>query len=629
MGELNLLVLAGSSKITTIASTFDHPLPPFWKVAMVSQDKLRADREILEAANAKGTTARIGAWMRLSGPGWLQSAITLGGGSLLSALYLGVLGGTSFLWLQIVAIFLGVVMLSAISYVTLTTGIRPFRAINAYVNPVLGVGWVVATVLANMIFILPQFSLCFDTVSTVLLPEQVPSESVTARIVVSSITAVLGLGLVILSVRGGRLSRFFDLLLKLIVAAIVVCFVIVTVWLWQYGHIDWSAILMGLVPDPAIWWRPAPELAALIETLPEAQQTWWQDRIVAMQRNVMISATTTAVGINMTFLLPYSMLARGWDKPFRGLSRFDLITALGIPYLLVTSCIVIAAANAFHAKADEALLSEDSEVVLSSTFFNKPLQSLMSDRMTLDGQADNGADDPSSAESSPGVVPGEPGAEAELSPGEIATYIAGMPSEERILAAALVKPSSNQLAAALSPLFGEGNSGKLVFGLGALAMGFSTLVILMLINGYAVAEVLGDFRSPVLRIVGAALACASGFCWVWLWAGESRTWLTMVASSFAAVLLPIAYLAFFLLMNNARLLGDAMPRGLRRVVWNTLMLAALAGAFAQATLAASEKIRSSTTGGFVAGGLGTFALLMLFGFGCVVRNNQMQEQDDG
>ena len=46
------------------------------------------------------------------------------------------------------------------------------------------------------------------------------------------------------------------------------------------------------------------------------------------------------------------MLARGWDKPFRGLARWDLITGMAIPLPVVTTCIVIASANAFHAKAD-------------------------------------------------------------------------------------------------------------------------------------------------------------------------------------------------------------------------------------------------------------------------------------
>ena len=123
-------------------------------------EKTFRDREILAAAQAKGAGSTMAAYLRLSGPGWLQSAITLGGGSLGSALYLGMIGGTDLLWVQLVAIIAGVVMLSAISYVTLSTGKRPFPAINQYINPVLGVGWITATILANMIFILPQFSLC-------------------------------------------------------------------------------------------------------------------------------------------------------------------------------------------------------------------------------------------------------------------------------------------------------------------------------------------------------------------------------------------------------------------------------------------------------------------------------------
>jgi fatty acid desaturase len=45
-------------------------------------------------------------------------------------------------------------------------------------------------------------------------------------------------------------------------------------------------------------------------------------------------------------------------------------------------------------------------------------------------------------------------------------------------------------------------------------------------------------------------------------------------------LLPIAYLTFFLLMNQRNLLGESIPRGGRRVVWNILMvIATVAAAF--------------------------------------------------
>ncbi len=89
----------------------------------------RVRDEVHPTRAAEESTGKVGrcCTRQLSGPGWLQSAITLGGGSLAGALFLGVLGGTSLMWLQLVAIIMGVIMLSAISYVTLSTGGRPFR----------------------------------------------------------------------------------------------------------------------------------------------------------------------------------------------------------------------------------------------------------------------------------------------------------------------------------------------------------------------------------------------------------------------------------------------------------------------------------------------------------------------
>jgi hypothetical protein len=45
--------------------------------------KVQSDRELLQQASEDGKL--LGAYVRLSGPGWLQSAITLGGGSLAGA----------------------------------------------------------------------------------------------------------------------------------------------------------------------------------------------------------------------------------------------------------------------------------------------------------------------------------------------------------------------------------------------------------------------------------------------------------------------------------------------------------------------------------------------------------------
>jgi len=127
----------------------------------------------------------------------------------------------------------------------------------------------------------------------------------------------------------------------------------------------------------------------------------------------------------------------------------------------------------------------------------------------------------------------------------------------------LVKPNASQLASTLTPLLGEGKEkqANLIFGIGAFAMGFSTIIILSLINSYAFAEMFRRHDNNWIRVVGAVLAITFGIFWYVLWAGESRTYLAILASTFGAILLPIAYLAFFLLMNSSSLLGREKPTG--------------------------------------------------------------------
>lgn len=559
-------------------------------------EKTYRDRDILTAAKQKGALAVTGSYFRLSGPGWLQSAITLGGSSLGGALYLGMLGGTSMLWLQLVAIVIGVIMLSAISYVTLSTGKRPYAAINEYINPVLGVGWITATILANMIWIMPQFSLCYDTLDTNLTGGLADTNQM--KWMVSAGLAVLAMIMVMMSFKPGWMSRTFDVILKLMVGMIVICFVAVVYKLGSNGELNWTQILWGFVPNINHWNSTAPDVQNILAVLPTDQHEYWQKLIIGAQQQSMIGVTATAVGLNMTFLLPYSMLARGWDKPFRGLANFDLILGMAVPYLIVTSCIVIASAHAFHMQADAEFLSSDPAVVQTSKLFDSSMGVLEDYYRYTKGDA--------AAETLDGL-------NAEQKKSQIAEYAAAISPAERQLALTQVKPTAGQLAASLTPLLGERNA-KLAFGLGALAMGFTTIVILMLINGYAFAEIFSHFESVWARGVGALAAGVAGFCWYIFWQGESKTWLIIVASTFAAILLPIAYVSFFALMNSRKLLGDDKPTGTRMTVWNLLMAVGVIGALAQAYGGIVIQMNKPGTGSFVIGGVATFLLLALIGF---------------
>ena len=143
------------------------------------------------------------------------------------------------------------------------------------------------------------------------------------------------------------------------VAVIVLSFfaVVIKMTLSETG-LPWGEILAGFIPDFSLLSQPAAKLQAALDAVGEGGREFWRAKILATQTDRMIAAAGTAVGINMTFLLPYSMLKRGWNKDFRGLAGFDLATGLFIPFLLATSCVVIASATQFHGQYDPALLGE-------------------------------------------------------------------------------------------------------------------------------------------------------------------------------------------------------------------------------------------------------------------------------
>ena len=176
-------------------------------------------------------------------------------------------------------------------------------------------------------------------------------------------------------------------------------------------------------------------------------------------------------------------------------------------------------------------------------------------------------------------------------------------------------------------IVGGGLNGSLM-AIAAANMGFSTIVILMLINGYAFAEIAGKYESNLWRMGGALAAVLVGCFWWWLWDGQSKTWLIIVASTFGAILLPIAYISFFALMNSRRLLGDEKPTGRRMFVWNLLMGIGVLGAIAQAAGAIITKINDPATGGFVIGGVVTFMMLALVGFSARFRRHDSSASAD-
>ncbi len=312
------------------------------------------EKKYLAQAEASGLFSKLGAYTKLSGPGWLQSAITLGGGSLASSLFLGVLAGYSLLWLQPMAIVLGIIMLSAISHVTLSTGQSPFTSINNEINPVLGWGWAIATIMANIVWCLPQFSLGTAAVTQNLIPAL---NNTGGKVLICAFILTIAFLVVRAYDKGSTGVKIFDWVLKIMVGVVVISFFGVVIKLSTSGEADWGSILAGFVPDFSLFNSPAETYNPFLEGTGEFR-SFWESKIVGLQQDVMISAAATAVGINMTFFMPFVLLRRKWGREHRGLAKFDLWTALLIPYVIATSCVVIAAGTRFNGKPESAFNSE-------------------------------------------------------------------------------------------------------------------------------------------------------------------------------------------------------------------------------------------------------------------------------
>jgi len=288
--------------------------------------QLRREVAALEDLERRPFLTRAGGYIRRSGPGLLQSAMTLGAGSATASVVAGVSFGYKLLWVQPVGMFLGVMMLAALSNVVLTTGERPYASVGRELSRAIAFLWALGTIFASIIWHFPQYGLAAGAArdlaslggASVFAADQsltgtgwAVSFAVGVLILAINVFMVFSYGS---SPRGIRLYEWF---LRAVIALIMLLFSIVV--LTNLDRIDWTELGKGL-----IGWYGIPE-----HTNPQ-------------HVTLVLGMLGAAVGINMTFLYPYSVLAKGWGKAHKTLARWDLAMSMFLPFVLVTSLVIIA-----------------------------------------------------------------------------------------------------------------------------------------------------------------------------------------------------------------------------------------------------------------------------------------------
>ena len=143
------------------------------------------------------------------------------------------------------------------------------------------------------------------------------------------------------------------------------------------------------------------------------------------------------------------MLRRKWGRSHRGLAKFDLWTALLIPYVIATTCVVIAAGSRFNGKPESAYSNYEKNSP------QKPARSVL--KQYRKGKEELGFENFN-----------------QLAPIQQDQILAELPEADKQLAAMLVKRDSYNLADSLEGLFGNKAFSHYIFGLGVLGMAIST-----------------------------------------------------------------------------------------------------------------------------------------------------------
>lgn len=284
-------------------------------------EKLEREQQELLVLDKQPFLTRIRGYFKLTGPAWMQSAMTLGAGSAVASVVMGASFGYQFLWVQPIAMILGIAMMSALGNIVLTKGERAYVIFGRELHLSIAFLWALTTVVATIIWHFPQYGLVgaavWDVANVAGVANAEGSRAVEYGVKFLGGIAILGVNIYLVWSYGSkpRGIKLYETFLRWMIRLTILSFLVVVI---KTG-VNWGALFNGFFAFH----------------LPENPKQW----------TMILGGIGAAVGINMTFLYPYSILAKGWGKHHKGLARFDLVMSLFVPFVILTSLIIIAMAN--------------------------------------------------------------------------------------------------------------------------------------------------------------------------------------------------------------------------------------------------------------------------------------------
>lgn len=278
------------------------------------------EKAYLKELNKKPPLQKFWGYCKLSGPGFMNAAFTLGAGSFASSVTLGAAYGYDMLWVPLYSFAFGIFMLALATRFVTASDMDVIKAQDKFHGKFFGsfATGLVACFIASIVFNFGQYALGSDALTSMfsVLNLNVPKNISWIILVAVSVPLSLLYG----SGENPKAVRIVENAMKIMIGIMLVVFGAVIC----VTGINFPAMIKGL----------------LIPKIPSGM-----DGIVTL-----IASLTATIGVMDWVLFNNGMESRGYSEEHETLGRFDSVFGGLIPVTLVLSLVSIAFAEAFSGK---------------------------------------------------------------------------------------------------------------------------------------------------------------------------------------------------------------------------------------------------------------------------------------
>ncbi|MBA2304939.1 MAG: divalent metal cation transporter [Acidobacteria bacterium] len=283
----------------------------------LSPEELAKELASVEQLQDAALPQKFLGYLRLTGPGFMGSGLTIGAGTMTSAMLMGTNFGFRTLWIVWLSIGLGMFMIAAAARFTCRGGFRVIPAQNRHHGLLVGslLTGLVGVALVAIVFNFAQYSLACHLIeslaalSGVRLPRQIN------WILVVPLTSWLTLLYGSRSKRGvARVELFMKVCVLLMFVGFGFTLIIV--------GISWEEFFKGLV---------VPWLPRGLEGI-----------------TIFIAYSTAAIGVMDWVMFHYTSHSRAWGPKQETLARFDMAFGFFLPFVAINLLIIAVFAGTLH-----------------------------------------------------------------------------------------------------------------------------------------------------------------------------------------------------------------------------------------------------------------------------------------